>query len=237
MKAIVQATFALAVGHALAGAAYLGLINTPEANQPMLGLSLLLLVVGVVLALLTSLQAVRTLAAEAPPWRVGGALRLVPAAFVAVVVAGLLCWLAGAFEQWWLSHAGEVDATAIAVGDVTNTAWLHAAVRWIVAFVQWVLVPCWAAAGLTWAVAYGTRHVLSLKWLVAGLAPRLVLTALVAVALLVWLPWQAAYWRPAVQSTTLEMAVMGVKLGLLYLSAQLAWALVLDAAARRTRRA
>src|SRR5690606_24967721 len=175
-------------------------------------LSALLLTGGLLVVLLTSVLAARALHGGPRAWLGwGAAARLLPAAVLVVCVAGVLCWLAGSFEAWWMSRAGEVDATAIAVGDVTDTAWLHALVRWIVALVQWVLVPCWIASGLAWAVAYGFRDVLSGKWLVAGLTLRTLLTALAAVVLLVWLPWRAVYWRPAVTSTQVEMAFTAVK--------------------------
>jgi hypothetical protein len=234
---IALATLAVALGHALAFGAYLGLINTPDSNALMLVLSALLLAGGALIAVLTSVLAARALQAGPRAW-LGwpAALRLLPSAFLVIAVAGLFCWLAGGVEAWWTSRAGEVDATAIAVGGVTDTAWLHGLVRWTVALVQWVLVPCWIAAGLAWAVAYGVRDVLSGKWLVAGLSLRTLLTALVAVVVLVWLPWRTVYWRPAaITSPQVEMAFTAVKLALLYLAANLAWVAVLDAAARSTR--
>lgn len=237
MRRLVVTTLAVSAGHALAFAAYLGLINTPDANVLMLALSSLLVVGGLGVVLLTSVLAARALQEGLHTW-LGWrtALRLLPGALLTVAIAGLLCWLAGSFEAWWVSRAGEVDATAIAIGDITDTAWLHGIVRWTVAFVQWVLVPCWIASGLAWGVAYGIRHVLSVKWLVAGPTPRTLLTALVVVILLVWLPWQAVYWRPAITSSQVEMAFTAVKLGLLFLAFNLAWVVVLDAAARSTRR-
>jgi hypothetical protein len=162
---------------------------------------------------------------------------MLPAVMVSVAVGGSLCWLAGWAGDAWTARAGEVDAAAIAAGDVTNTAWLHATVRWAVTLVQWVVVPVWLATSLVWATAYGTRHALTMKWLVAGLTPRVLLVALVAVAVLVWMPWRAVYWRPeSLTSTTVEMAFAGTKLLGLYAAANLAWALVLDAAARGVRR-
>jgi hypothetical protein len=235
---LVTVTAWLAMGHALVGAAYVGLINTPDANVLMLMLSALLVVVGLVVVVLTSVTAARALHADEAPWRGWrSALRMLPPVLAAVTVVGLLCWLAGAFEAWWMARAGEIDAAAIAAGDVTHTGWLHTAVRWLVAVVQWVLVPCWLAASLAWAAAYGMRHVLSFKWLIAGLSPRVVLVALVSVVVLVWLPWRAVYWRPAaITSGTVEMAFTGLKLAALFVMANLAWVLVLDASAKVVRR-
>lgn len=228
----------LMIGHALAGAAYVGLINTPDSNLLMLGLSAALVTAGGAVLVLTSVTAARALQTGEAPWRGWrAAFAMLPAALVALVVVGALCWLAGAVEARWMARTGEIDAAAIAAGDVTQTGWLHGAVRWLVALVQWVLVPCWLAASLVWAASYGTRHALSLKWLLAGLTPRVPLVALFAAVVLVWLPWRAVYWRPAaIGSGTLELAFTGLKLFGIYAAANLAWALVLDAAAKAVRR-
>lgn len=238
MRGVVTITLWLMLGHALVGAAYVGLINTPDSNVLMLMTSAALLTAGGAALVLTSVTAARALYTGEAPWRGWrAAFAMLPSALVAVVVVGLVCWLAGAAEAWWMSRAGEIDAAAIAAGDVTQTGWLHGAVRWLVALVQWVLVPCWLAASLVWATSYGTRHVLSLKWLLAGLAPRVLLVALVATVGLVWLPWRAVYWRPAaIDVETLELAFSGLKLLGIYTAGNLAWALVLDAAAKTARR-
>lgn len=238
MRRLVTITLWLMAGHALAGTAALGLINTPDSNVLMLVASAALVAAGAAALVLTSVTAARALQAGEAPWRGWrAACAMLPAALVALVVVGALCWLAGAAEAWWMSRAGEIDAAAIAAGDVTQTRWLHGAVRWLVAIAQWVLVPCWLAASLAWAASYGTRHVLSLKWLIAGLAPRLLLAALLAVVVLVWLPWRAVYWRPtALAGGAFELAFTGLKLLGIYAAANLAWALTLEAAARTVRR-
>ena len=227
MTSLVRTTLWLMFGHALAGAAYLALIYTPESNVLMLAVSVALVLLGVAALVWTSTSAALALHTGGAPWRGG---RRVSSMLPGVV-------LAGALGDAWVARAGEVDAAAIAAGDVTRTAWLHTTVRWAVALVQWAVVPVWLAASLAWAAAYGSRHVVSMKWLLVGLTPRVLLVALGAVALLVWLPWRALYWRPAsLSSTTLEMAFSGIKLLGLYAAANLAWALVLDAAARAVRR-
>ncbi len=225
------------VGHGMAAAAWFGLINTPESNILMLAVSASLVVVGALVLLWTSASAARALVVSRPPWRgLSVVTAMLPGALLGVLVVGVLCGLAGWFEGWWTAHAGQVDAAAIAAGDVTDTAWLHEAVRWTVALVQWVLVPTWLATSLAWAAAYGTRHVASMKWLLVGLHPRVVVVALVAVVMLVWLPWQGVYWRPASLRTSLEPAFIVLKLGTLYVAANLAWVLVLAETVRLVRR-
>lgn len=236
MSRLVLVTLWLMLGHAVAGAAYVGLVQTPDSNLLMLALSALLAVIALAALVTTSLSAARGLEAFEQPWRVWRRLpAMLPGVIVAVAVIGTLCWAAGAFEQWWLARAGQVDATAIVVGDVTGTTWLHTVVRWLVAFIQWVIVPVWLATVLAWAAGYGTRHVISMKWLLASLRPRVVLVALIAVVVLVWLPWQYAYWRPAGLTPSLELAFIGAKLFALYAALNFAWALLLEEAIRPVR--
>jgi hypothetical protein len=227
----------LVAGHVLAGGAYVALINTPESNALMLTQSAVLVLAGLLLLVLTSTSAGLALQRGLPPWRtLRPSLRLLPVVLVAVLVIGVICAGAGWLERWWVARSGEVDAALIAAGDITRTGWLHTTVEWLVALVQWVLVPVWLAASLVWASAYGARHVLSFKWLVAALRPRALLVALAAVVILVWLPWSGVYWRPAaVQPGTLELIFTGVKLLTVGVLANIAWALVLDEAARPHR--
>ncbi len=238
MKALITVTLWLMLGHAVVAGAYVALIHTPESNVLTLAVSAMLVVSGVAALVWTSASAVVALHGGNAPWRrPRQVVATLPAVMVTVVVVGLLCWLTGVAGDAWAARAGEVDAAAIAAGDVTRTAWLHATVHWAVTLVRWVVVPVWLATGLAWASAYGARHVVTLKWLAAALMPRVLLVALIAVAMLVWMPWRAVYWRPAgLNSAWVEMAFTGAKLLGLYGAANLAWALVIDAAARGVRR-
>jgi hypothetical protein len=238
MRRIGWTTAWLVAGHAVAGAAYVALINTPESNVLMLTQSAILVLIGVTALVVPSASAAVALHAGRRPWAgLPGAVRLLPPVIVSVAVIGLLCAAAGWTGDWWVGRSGEVDAALIAAGDITRTDWLHEGVRLVVAFLQWVVVPAWLAVSLAWAAAYGARHVLSMKWLVAGLRPRLLVLTLAAVAGLVWLPWSGVYWRPAVlPAGTLEMAFTGLKLLTIGVLANLAWAVVLDEAVRPTRR-
>ena len=170
MPTVIRTALWLGVVDALAGAALLGFLYTPEANVLMLGVSALLIVVAGVLLLLSSASAAHGLVHGVAPWSsVGAAARHLPLVLVVLMVLGVLCGGAGWFESWWMSRAGEVDAAAIVAGDVTRTGWVHTAVHWIVVLVQWVLVPAWFATALAWIAGYERRDVLTLKWLTAGL--------------------------------------------------------------------
>lgn len=220
---------------AIAGLAVLAFLYTPESNALMLGLSGLLVLFAALLLLLSSTSAAHALVHRQVPWRsVAPALKALPLVVAGLLVVGLLCGAAGAFEGWWAARAGEVDAAAIVAGDVTETRPLHTAVRWAVMGVQWVLVPAWLATCLAWVAAYERRDVLGLKWLAAGLHWRLLLVTSGAVVLLVWLPWQLVYWRPRrLPASALEIVFTAVKIGAIYALSQVAWALALWTAASR----
>lgn len=220
---------------ALAVAACLAFLYTPESNVLMLGVSALTLLVAGLLLAIGSASAADGLVQVRRPWTsVGAAMRHLPLVAYVVIVVGLICAAAGWFESWWLAHAGEVDAAAIAAGDVTRTGGLHAAARGFVVAVQWVLVPAWLATALAWIAGYDTRDVLTLKWLTAGLHWRVLLVTAIGVGALVWLPWRVAYWRPAaLPATVLEPAFVVLKVVVLYVLSQLAWAATLWAAATR----
>jgi hypothetical protein len=233
--AVVRTALWIGVVDALAGAAVLGLLYTPESNVLMLGVSAALVLLTGVLLLVSSASAAHGLVHGRAPWRcLGATARRLPSMLAAVLVIGVLCGAAGGFESWWVSRAGEVDAAAIAAGDVTRTGWLHGAVHWTVVLIQWVLVPAWLATALAWVAGYERRDLLTLKWLTAALHWRLLLVTGLGVALLVWLPWRLVYWRPkGLPASTVEIVFAGVKLACIYGLSQLAWALTLWTAARQ----
>lgn len=220
---------------ALAGAALVGLLYTPESNLLMLSASALLVLLAGLLLLLSSASAAHGLVRGQAPWSsVATAARHLPLIVLVVTVLGLVCGAAGWFEAWWASRAGEIDAAAIAAGDITDTAWMHSAVHWSVVLVQWVLVPAWLATALAWIAGYERRDVVTLKWLTAGLHWRVLAVTSVAVALLVWLPWQYVYWRPReLPTSAIEVGFTGAKLLSIYLLSQVAWAATLWTAARQ----
>ncbi len=234
IAAVLRTALWVGLVDALAGAAFLGFLYTPESNVLMLVASALLVVVAGVLLVLSSGSASYGLVHGRPPWAaIGPAARRLPVLVLAVVVIGALCAAAGWFETWWMARSGEVDAAAIAAGDITKTGWVHGAVRWAVVLVQWVLVPAWTATALAWAAGYETRDVVSLKWLTSGLHWRLLVVTAIGVALLVWVPWRYAYWRPArLPASSLEVVFVGAKLVVLYALSQVAWAASLWTAAR-----
>jgi hypothetical protein len=232
---LIRTALWLGLVDALAGAALLAFLYTPEANVLMLGLSTLLVVVGFVLLVLSSTSASHGLVHGITPWgSVGAATRHLPLVLLVLLVLGALCGGAGWFESWAMSRAGEMDAAAIVAGDITRTGWVHSAVHWSVMIVQWVLVPAWLATALAWTAGYERRDVVTMKWLTAGLGWQMLVVTLAGVVLLVWVPWRYVYWSPRIlPASAVQVVFAGAKLLLIYLLAQIAWTLCLWTAARR----
>lgn len=238
MSAVLRTALWVGAVDAVAGAAVLAFLYTPESNVLMLGASALLIALAATVLLLSSASAAHGLVHQRTPWAsLTAAARHLPLILVVLAVLGVLCGGAGWFETWWMARAGEFDAAAIAAGDVTKTGWVHGAVHWIVVLIQWVLVPAWFATALAWVAGYQRRDVLTLKWLTAGLDWRLLIVTLLGVAVLVWLPWRYVYWRPrSLPASTAEIVFAGTKLVVMYLLSQIAWALSLWTAASRVSR-
>ncbi|BCS32998.2 hypothetical protein TBR22_A22230 [Luteitalea sp. TBR-22] len=234
MATVLRTALWIGAVDALGGAALLGFLHTPEANVLMLAASVLLVALAAALLVLSSASAAHGVVHHRAPWAsLGAAVRHLPLILFTIVLLGMVCGGAGWFERWWMANAGQVDAAAIAAGDITRTGWLHTAVHWIVVLIQWVLVPAWLATALAWAAGYERRDVLTLKWLTAGLHWRLVLVTLAGVVLLVWLPWRWVYWRPkGLPATTVELVFTATKLVVIYALSQVAWALSIVTAAR-----
>jgi hypothetical protein len=220
----------LAAGHALLAGLFWVLLQVPESNVAMLLVSAL---VGAVLLTVAGWVQGIGLAAWTPGCSFVAAVRravAAPVAMAAGLVLSLLVWLlTRAAAAAWTGHAGEVDAWLMLHVGWTRTAGLHAAVRWLILFVRYAVV----ASLLLTVVAFGVERGLAGlarvgAWLRAAVSPRrLALVALILYGFL-WLPWRAVYWRPAwIAAGWQEPLFVGVKLGLLYLVANLGWAAML----------
>jgi hypothetical protein len=128
---------------------------------------------------------------------------------------------------------GQIDAWIIAKLGWTKTAGLHTSMAWMIAFVRYGIGTSLAVALLASLSSQGLRGATS-SWLRRGLAwkPLLIIAAVLFAG--VWLPWQAAYWRPAsLPPTWVQPAFAAAKLGVLFLVGNLAWAVVLRTASRQ----
>jgi hypothetical protein len=226
----------LFAGHALLGLLYWLLLQIPESNVWMLASSLLVLLALVWLAGVIEMTALLAFAVDGPMRNaLSPALRRAWLIVLPCALFAAIWWLTGAAAGWHGRYAGQVDAAIIARTGWTRTAWLHEAADWLIAAVRWVIGLSLAAALAAALASQGARG-LHPRWVIRGLRWRPLAITAAAAAIGVWLPLQAAYWRPAfLPPSWVEPAFASVKLAVLFAIIQLAWAAVLRTAARISR--
>ena len=222
-------------GHAIAAALFVGLINVPDANVPMLSLSMTLVVLVAVIAAMTTATVLAW-------WMPGVSFRDalgraftsgVPAAIAAAVVFAAIWWSAGRVATWHEAHRGEMDAWFIATFNAARTGWLHWAIGLLLFVARAILATSVAVAIVAAAVAGGGRAIFSFRWLRAAFSRLQVGVVAMSVVLLIALPWRALAWRPPwVLPGAAEPVFVGLKLAVVYLLINAGWALVLFAASR-----
>jgi len=120
---------------------------------------------------------------------------------------------------------GPDDAEIIARTGWTRTAWLHAAVG-LAAGCPAMGRRAVAGGGLAASLAKEGIAGLRPRWMRHALRWKPLLATAAAVTLGLWLPWQAAIWRPASLPRTGSAGIRAGKLLVLFVVAQLAWAVV-----------
>jgi hypothetical protein len=225
----------LCVGHAAVFGLFWLLLQVPESNAWMLATSALIVAAGVILLGVVDASAILSLRSIDPmSAAVRSGLRRGWLVVFPLAVFGCLWWLTGAASSWLSRHAGEMDAWIIAKTGWTATAGLHAALGWIIAFVRYGVG---ASLAITWMGQLASRGVAGLvsNWIRDGIAWTRLLVVSAALLIGIWLPWQAVYWRPAsLPATWIEPAFAAIKLLVLFVVANVAWAVVLRSVPRRT---
>jgi hypothetical protein len=219
----------LFAGHLALGGLYWALLNVPESNVLALATSALLalvIVVGAGIVEVTGLLWLR------PEWRwraaLARSLRVLPAFILALLLWCVVNWIVGAIETRYEARTGELDAWLIAKFNWTRTAWLHRLIPLLFAAVRYVIGFSLAVSLVAFAAAGRFIDVLRLRWLLRALSPGQLVIIGVAVAGLMWLPWNYVYWRPeAIPANRAELLFIGAKLAALGLLVHLGWALVL----------
>ena len=225
----------LLAGHTAAAGLFWALVNVPESNVLMLGLS-----AALVAAILVALGWTQTTALLAwrPDVTLGAAarrgLRAAPVFLVAAAVFAVVWWVTERADVWLADHAGEIDAWLIATFEVTSAAWVHRALDVVLFLLRYAAGVSLGVALLGAGAREGWAGLRRLGWLRAGLSRRHLGLVGAAMTLLVFLPFQAAYWRPeALPPNAAEVVFAALKLGAIFLAANVGWALVLWADARQ----
>lgn len=235
----------LAGAYALIFGLFWLLLRVPESNALMLAASSLL--AAVIVAASGCVETVALLALRGEPLGgrllrrgIGGVLPFV----AAVAVFAAVWWASSRLDGWWAGARGEIDAWLIARFGWTGTGSLHAAVGWFTSFVRWVLGLSLALALFAALVRNDPREAAALaaapaggafarRWARAAFSPRALAALALLIAVFVWLPWQAVYWRPSWLAPSWgEVVFVSAKLGILYLLATIGWTLALTLANR-----
>jgi hypothetical protein len=219
----------LFAGHAALGGIYWGFLHVPESNVLMLLVSALLalvLVAGAGIVKTTGLLWLR------PDRTFRTALRRsVPAlpAFLAALALWLIVrWICVRLLRYHEAHSGELDAWFIATFNWTRITWLHRTIDWTLHVVQFVIGTSLAVTLLATAASGSFADAVHPRWLKRAFSPLQLAIIAVAFYGLIYLPWQAVYWRPAaLPASAAEVAFALAKLTLLGLAMHIGLSLIL----------
>lgn len=205
-------------------------LNTPESNAMMLlasagWLLAILLVAGVTLgsAILTAASASISRAVWGAPWLI-----------VAIVPGALLWWLVQRADVWVGAHSGEVAAWFIARLGWADVSLLMRGLDYLSVWLRVVVAPLLTIALFAALLFRGRAALRQLWWIGRALRPRTLFVSTLAFALLVALPWQAAYWQiPGLPPTWVEPAAAGIRLLVIGLLITIGWAVMIAMVADR----
>ncbi len=223
----------IALGHVAIGGLYWALLQVPESNVFMLALSVivaLLLILSAAIVEIGGLSLWTGSIRDALARAVRRAAWIAPAAVLFLVVWQVLSTIHGSYQ----SHATELDAWLLLKAGWTRTAWIHRTVAWVFWFLSYGVGLSLALSLLARTCSEGPQALARLAWLRQGLWWRQVLVITVAVLIGMVLPWQYVYWRPRrLPASWVEPAFLAAKLFVLYLTASLAWTIVLRTVGKR----
>lgn len=226
----------LSIGHALIALLFWALVNVPESTVWMLGLSALIAVTLIVLAgWIQASAALAWIPGVRPRTILRRALNGIPAFVVALVVCATLWWGLGRVDAWLEARAGEIDAWLIARTGWTQTGWIHRVIDLVMAFFRYVLAISIGLALVAAGAREGWRALAGTSWMRRAVGRAQIGITGIAFVLLIALPLQAVYWRPAsLPPTSLELAFIVAKLSVIFLLVNAGWALALWGAMRQT---
>jgi hypothetical protein len=225
----------LFVGHAALGGLYWGFLNVPESNVLMLIVSALLAVLLVVGTGIVETTGLLWLRADWT-WRMAlrRSLRALPAFLAALALWLVVRWICHRLLRYHEAHSGELDAWFIATFDWTRITWLHRTIDYTLHFVQFVIGTSLAVTLLATAAPGPLGEAVHPRWVRRAVSPLQLAIVAVAFYGLIFLPWQAVYWRPAsLPASAAEVAFALAKLSILGLIMHIGWSLILWAPQRK----
>jgi hypothetical protein len=213
--AFLRAMAALATGSAMAALLFWALVNVPESNVFMLGLSALLVVLVLATAGVTIAVAAAFGRGSSVRSATRGAIAALPGFVAGLAVFTLLWWITGAIDGWWRAHQGEVDALFLRYVGWTGTAPLHRVVYWLLWLARWAVGLSGVLALTAAASLHGPRG--WLRGLTGSLRAVPMTAAAAAVVIVGEGLWRLAVWRPgSLPATWVEPAFAVTKLVVLY---------------------
>jgi hypothetical protein len=233
---IVMVALWLFVGHAALGSLYWGFLNVPESNVLMLITSALLALLLVAVVGIVETTGVLWLRTDWT-WRAAlrRSLRALPAFLAALALWLLIRWICHRLVRYHDAHNGELDAWLIATFDWTRTTWLHRTIDYILHVIQFVIGTSLAVTLLSTTAAGPIADAIRPRWMKRALSPLQLAIIAVAFYGLIFLPWQAVYWRPAsLPATVVQVPFALARLTLLGLVMHIGWTLILWAPQRRS---
>ncbi len=223
----------LVMGHAILGGLYWLLLQIPESNVLMLTASavtaaMILIGTGIVSGTGLAWWPGSGFGAAA-----GAGVRRAAWVVPALAVFGLFWFITSVITARHAGHATEVDAWFLATFGWTDVSWFHTAFAWVLWFIRYVVGAGLALALLAAAVHGGARAVIGLRWIPRAFHWQTVLVTTFAWLIGVYLPWQFVVpWRPAsLPASWVQPAFAALKLGLVFVLMNAAWAIVLRRAA------
>ncbi|HEX7282854.1 MAG TPA: hypothetical protein VF239_12425 [Vicinamibacterales bacterium] len=201
-------------GAAVTGAAYWGLLNTPESTVLALASSALLVVVTLALLSVTINGAIALWINGASAAALTRSFRRIPAVVPALLVFALCWWIAQSLDSWVALHSGEINAWFIAAFGWNDMSWLFTAIRVFTIWLRWVIGGLLALSLMGAMAAIGWRGGIAPQWLRRSLRPRTLIAGTLWFVALIVLPWTYLVpWRPAwVPPTGAELAFIFSKL-------------------------